>query len=130
MPDTAKPYALIIEDTEDIAVILQITLGTIGFETRHAPNGAQALKIFGERRPDLVLLDIGMPDMNGWQVLESIKKQFPDANMPVIVLTAFDDPANKLIGKLQNLVFRYLTKPFDPDALRRTAREAVGMTSA
>ena len=130
MPDTAKHYALIIEDTEDIAVILQITLGTIGFETRHAPNGTQALKIFGERRPDLVLLDIGMPDMNGWQVLEAIKKQFPDANMPVIVLTAFDDPANKLIGKLQNLVFRYLTKPFDPEALRRTAREAVGMTSA
>jgi DNA-binding response OmpR family regulator len=129
MLDAAKPYVLIIEDTEDIAVILQITLSTSGFETRHAPNGTQALRIFGERRPDLILLDIGMPDMNGWQVLEAIKKQFPDANMPVIVLTAFDDPANKLIGKLQHLVYRYLTKPFDPERLRTTAREAVGMAS-
>ncbi len=129
MSDAAKPYVLIIEDTEDIAVIIQLTLGASGFETRHAPNGTQALRIFEERRPDLVLLDIGMPDMNGWQVLEAIKKQFPDANMPVIVLTAFDDPANKLIGKLQHLVYRYLTKPFDPERLRNTAREAVGMTS-
>lgn len=128
MPDAAKPYVLIIEDTEDIAGIIELTLNMIGFDTRHAPNGMRALQYFEERRPDLIILDIGMPDMNGWQVLEAIKKQFPDANMPVIVLTAFDDPANKLIGKLQNLVFRYLTKPFDPEGLRRAAREALGLS--
>ena len=61
------------------------------------------------------------------QVLEFIKSRVPDTTFPIIMLTAFDDPANKLIGKLQGRVFRYLTKPFAPDVLVQTVREAMAV---
>ncbi len=125
MATSEKPFALVVEDTEDIAGIIQMTLGRIGVESQHAPNGYSALETLVQRQPDLLMLDIGMPGMNGWEVLEAIKEQHPDADFPIIILTAFDDPTNKLIGKLQNRVFRYLTKPFDPELLEQTVREAL-----
>lgn len=125
MSPSNNPFALIVEDTEDIAGIIQLTLKRLGVDTEHVPNGYAALEFLRQRQPDLLMLDIGMPGMNGWEVLEALKDQHPDASFPVIILTAFDDPTNKLIGKLQDRVFRYLTKPFDPDVLEAAAKEAL-----
>lgn len=119
---------LIVEDTEDVAGIMRLTLEQVGLQTHHAPNGPRALEFLETRFPDAMVLDIGMPGMSGWEVLEEIKARYPEATFPVIVLTAFDDPANKLIGKLQARVFRYMTKPFDPTTLIQTVREALGVT--
>jgi two-component system nitrogen regulation response regulator GlnG len=121
----AEKYALIVEDTADIAGIMQLALDNMNIANQHAPNGFMALEMLESRLPDLMLLDIGMPGMNGWEVLEAIKTRWPDADFPVIVLTAFSDPANRLIGKLQAHVFRYLTKPFDVEELSRIVREAL-----
>jgi len=120
-----SPFALIAEDTEDIAGLMQLTLMRLGIDSHHAINGIRAIEFLAERTPDIMLLDIGMPGMNGWEVLEKVKQCYPDTHFPVIVLTAFDDPANKLIGKLQARVFRYITKPFDMDVLAQTVREAL-----
>ena len=62
--------------------------------------------------------------MNGWAVLDEIKVRYPQATFPVIVLTAFNDPANKLVGKFQQQVFRYCTKPTDLRTLANTVIEA------
>jgi two-component system nitrogen regulation response regulator GlnG len=121
----AEKYALIVEDTADIAGIMQLTLDNMNIAHQHAPNGFLALEMLESRLPDIMLLDIGMPGMNGWEVLEAVKARWPDADFPVIVLTAFSDPANRLIGKLQAHVFRYLTKPFDVEELSRVVREAL-----
>jgi DNA-binding response OmpR family regulator len=120
-------FALIAEDTDDIAGLMQMTLTRMDIDSHHAANGLLALDFLASRLPDIMLLDIGMPGKNGWQVLEEVKERYPDSDFPVIILTAFDDPANKLIGKLQARVFRYLTKPFDPDVLAQTVREALAM---
>lgn len=126
MSTTRQPYfALITEDTEDIAGLMQLTLLGMGIDSHHAASGSLALDFLEQRTPDIMLLDIGMPGMNGWEVLEKVKERYPDTDFPVIVLTAFDDPANKLIGKLQARVFRYITKPFDMDVLAQTVREAL-----
>jgi two-component system nitrogen regulation response regulator GlnG len=77
--------------------------------------------------PDILLLDINMPGMSGWQVLETVKERYPDFAFPVIVLTALTDPANRLIGKLQQHVVRYMTKPFELDDLADTVRQALGI---
>jgi DNA-binding response OmpR family regulator len=122
---TQSYFALIAEDTADIAGLMQMTLTRLGVDSHHALNGILALVFLSERVPDILLLDIGMPGMNGWEVLERVKERYPDTHFPVIVLTAFDDPANKLIGKLQGRVFRYITKPFDMDVLAETVREAL-----
>jgi two-component system nitrogen regulation response regulator GlnG len=123
----ANLFALIVEDTEDIAGIMQLTLERMGIENIHAANGFQALNLLESRFPDVLLLDIGLPGMSGWEVLEAIKQRWPDVNFPVIVLTAFSDPANRLIGKLQAHVFRYMTKPFDVETLEQVVREALNL---
>jgi DNA-binding response OmpR family regulator len=125
---TQTYFALITEDTEDIAGLMQLALMRLGIESHHAINGSLALEFLAQRTPDIMLLDIGMPGMNGWEVLEKVKERYPDSHFPVIVLTAFDDPANKLIGKLQARVFRYITKPFDMDMLAQTVREALHLS--
>jgi DNA-binding response OmpR family regulator len=121
-------FALIAEDTFDIAGLMQLTLARINVESHHASNGILALEFLANRLPDVLLLDINMPGKNGWQVLEGVKELYPDSTFPVIVLTALDDPANKLIGKLQARVFRYLTKPFDPRELEATVKDALGIS--
>src|SRR5262249_14282762 len=120
-------FALIIEDDEPMGRVMQITLERGGFETAYAPNGFAALNMLETRLPDIILLDIAMPGMNGWESLQAINEQFPDAVFPVIVLTAYDDSVNKMIGSLQSQVFRYIVKPFDPAFLLKSVREALGI---
>jgi DNA-binding response OmpR family regulator len=121
-------FALIIEDDQSMGRVMQITLERSGFQTAYAPNGFAALNLIEQRIPDVVLLDIAMPGMNGWESLAAINEQYPSAKFPVIILSAFDDQTNKTIGALQEQVYRYIVKPFDPSFLLKTVREALGIT--
>jgi CheY-like chemotaxis protein len=121
-----SPLVLIVEDTLDAAQLMQISLRRAGIQDiLHAENGRSALDYLEMYTPDVMILDIGMPDMSGWSVLEFVKQRHGDTSFPVIMLTAFDDPANKLIGKLQSRVYRYLTKPFLPEVLIQTVKDAI-----
>ncbi|MBI5668178.1 MAG: response regulator [Chloroflexi bacterium] len=123
----ADRYALIVEDSADIAGMIQMLLTRMGIESQHAGNGFAALKCLEDRLPDVLLLDINMPGMSGWQVLDAIKERHPDFSFPIIVLTALADPANRLIGKLQHHVVRYMTKPFSMEELAKNVREVLGL---
>ncbi|PJF40666.1 MAG: response regulator [Chloroflexi bacterium] len=118
---------LIVEDTQDTADLMMLTLQRLGVETFHAPDGYVALEFLENNTPDLMLLDIGLPGMSGWDVLEAIKEHDPDNSFPVIVLTAFADPTNKLIGKFQNRVHQYITKPFEMKHLQEVVREVLSL---
>ncbi|MFZ4826561.1 MAG: response regulator transcription factor [Phototrophicaceae bacterium] len=102
--------ALIIEDTAELAEILRITMTNMGIETFTAFHGRKAIDFIQTHRPDLILLDIGLPDMSGWKVLETLE-QLDIALPKIVVISAFSDPANRLVGKLQG-VNSYLIKPF------------------
>jgi CheY-like chemotaxis protein len=122
-------FALIIEDDEAMGRVMQITLERGGIQTAYAPNGFAALNFLEKQRvPDIILLDISMPGMTGWESLEAISQQYPDSTFPVIILSAFDDKTNKTIGATHERVFRYIVKPFDPSHLLNTVREALGIT--
>ncbi len=123
--DAQSLLALIVEDHDDIAGLMQVSLRRLGVNSHHARSGFLALDFLAHSTPDLLLLDINMPGMTGWQVLDTIKERYPDARYPVIVLTALTDPANRTIGKLQSQVVRYLTKPFDLDVFEQAVREAL-----
>lgn len=125
--DTPSYDALIVEDSDDIANILKMALDQLGIHSRRAADGPRALDLVEQHVPDLLLLDIGLPSMSGWDVLDAIKTRYPDANMPVIVLSAFGDPANRLVGKFQRHVFRYFVKPFDVREVTQAVREALNM---
>lgn len=116
---------LIVEDIEDLAGVMQITLRRMGINTHHVSDGYAALDFLAENTPDLVLLDIGLPGMSGWDVLENIKANMEEIPFPIIILTAFNDPANRLIGRLQKYVTQYVTKPFEVETLRKAVRSAL-----
>jgi DNA-binding response OmpR family regulator len=119
---------LIVEDTMELAEILQVTLERMNLKVFHATHGNKALEIYETEHPDLVLLDIALPDMTGWKVLETIRAQQRGEKSPlIIVITAYGDPANRLMGKLQG-IHSYLVKPFTPDEIEEVVAKALGLS--
>jgi DNA-binding response OmpR family regulator len=99
---------LAIEDDADIRQVLRAVLEREGFQVTEAVSGREGLREFHRIRPDLVLLDVGLPDLDGWQVLERIR-DLSDA--PVLMLTALASEQDKVRG-LNAGADDYLTKPF------------------
>ena len=97
-----------IEDDRDIALGIRTVLTRNGFEVASSPDGRHGLRAFHAARPDLVVLDIGLPTMDGWQVLERIRDL---SDVPVLILTAHGTEADKVRG-LHGGADDYLTKPF------------------
>ena len=120
-----SPSILIIEDSTELAEIIEATLQRINIVTAHETHGNKALNRYTEMQPDLVLLDIGLPDMSGWQLLDYIREKKGNSDMPaVIIITAYGDPANRLVGKLQN-VREYLIKPFTSDEVEKVVMKVL-----
>ncbi len=117
-PDTTPKAAsqlssalvLIAEDEPEIADILAAYLGRNGFRVMHAADGRRALDLHLSLKPDLILLDVQMPHLDGWQVLSEIRHR---GNTPVIMLTALDQDIDKLLG-LRIGADDYVVKPFNP----------------
>jgi DNA-binding response OmpR family regulator len=99
---------LVIEDDADIALGVQTVLGRNGFEVTTAAEGREGLRVFHSKRPDIVVLDVGLPEMDGWTVLERIREL---SQVPVLMLTAHGQEAEKVRG-LRSGADDYLTKPF------------------
>ncbi len=121
------PKCLIVEDAIELAEVLSATLQRMNIDTVCERSGARASARFEQLQPDIVLLDIGLPDMTGWKVLDNIKDNHRGNGMPlpvVIVITAYGDATNRLVGKLQG-VHSYLVKPFTPDEVEQVIREAL-----
>ncbi len=124
-PGDAGYRILIIEDMVELAMILQRILERMGFEVWHAADGQRALEAFHSQKPDLVLLDIALPDITGWRLLEEMRAGSQDGAGPVVlVITAYGDPANRLMGKLQG-VQGYLIKPFKVEDVGRAVMSAL-----
>jgi len=120
---------LIAEDDDEIGDILASYLARGGFRTLRAADGQRTLDLHLSARPDLVLLDVQMPVLDGWRVLAELRRR---GTTPVIMVTAMDGDVDKLMG-LRTGADDYVVKPFNPAevvaraeaVLRRTARAAV-----
>src|SRR5262245_44256133 len=106
-------HILVVDDEPRIAEIARDYLERAGFTVSMAGNGAGALAYAPSRRPDLVVLDLGLPQMDGLDVTRALRKQ---SNVPIIMLTARVDESDKLIG-LELGADDYVTKPFSPKEL-------------
>ncbi|KWE65959.1 two-component system response regulator [Burkholderia ubonensis] len=106
----AQPLVLIAEDELEIADILAAYFARSGFRTVHAADGRRALDLHLSIKPDLVLLDVQMPHVDGWKVLTEIRHR---GSTPVILLTALDQDLDKLMG-LRIGADDYVVKPFNP----------------
>ena len=105
---TVKGRVLVIEDERDIALGIRTVLTRSGFVVAHSADGREGLRAFHDARPDLVVLDIGLPSLDGWAVLERIRDL---SDVPVLMLTAHGNEADKVRG-LRSGADDYLTKPF------------------
>jgi CheY-like chemotaxis protein len=122
------PTVLLVEDSDEFAAIVRETLRRIKVDVAHAHDGRMATEYLRTNVPDVILLDLNLPDMTGWNILDQTKEKFedvPKADRPrIIILTAYNDPANRLVGKLQD-VFRFLVKTTTPLELQKVVREAL-----
>ncbi|MBQ3258650.1 MAG: response regulator transcription factor [Oscillospiraceae bacterium] len=108
-----RKRALIVEDDINIAELLKIYLQKDGFETENAYDGGRAVALAESFRPDIILLDIMLPVMDGWQVCREVRKI---SQVPIIMLTAKGESMDKISG-LEMGADDYVTKPFDPKEL-------------
>jgi DNA-binding response OmpR family regulator len=109
----AKKHILIIEDDLDISRLLMLELSEVGFEVSHYDNGVRGLSAVREHNPDLVVLDLGLPDVEGAEIARRIRKT---STTPIIVLTAADDVQTK-VELLTSGADDYLAKPFHTEEL-------------
>ena len=101
---------LVVDDTEDCRLILRTMLESQGHRVRLAENGAQALAAVREQRPDVIMLDVMMPDMSGIEVLQELRSQPSTASVPVILVTARTGDDDVMDG-YQHGADYYITKP-------------------
>jgi DNA-binding response OmpR family regulator len=105
----APQTVLIVEDDEAIASSVAYSLDRAGYRTLRAGDGAQALRLFRQQRPDLVILDLMLPQMDGWRVTEELRRE--DPRVPVIVCSARTSEFDRVHG-LEMGADDYVTKPF------------------
>lgn len=115
---------LVIEDSSTTRKVIAITLSQSGYEIIEATDGLEALSKLNEVRPDLILLDIILPKMDGYKILSIIKENSEFKHIPVIMLTSKDGIINKVKGKVAGST-AYLTKPFDPTQLVATIEKHI-----
>jgi DNA-binding response OmpR family regulator len=104
---------LVADDDRDLLALIAFALAQAGYLVEQALDGREALRIFDAAEPELVLLDINMPDINGFQVCESIRKR---SHVPIMMLTARGEEED-LVRALELGADDYLTKPFSPRTL-------------
>jgi len=117
-----KYRILLIEDDPTITNVVELNLRLENYDVYLASDGEEGLKMVEEVDPDLVILDVMMPKMDGWQVLMELKSREDTRDIPVIMLTAMGDERSRVIG-LRGGADDYISKPFSP--LELTARVKV-----
>jgi DNA-binding response OmpR family regulator len=104
---------LVVDDADKIRGTIRGLLERAGHEVLEATDGRSCLRVLYEHRPDAVLLDISMPDMDGWQALERIRDL---TDVPILMVSSYDAPPERIRG-LREGADDYIVKPFEPEEL-------------
>ena len=116
---------LCIEDEPEMIDLIRLILGRRGFEVKGATSGADGLKMIREEQPDLILLDLMMPAMDGWEVYQQIKADERTKGIPVIVVTAKAQSIDRVLGLHIAKVDDYIAKPFSPQELMNSVEKVI-----
>jgi len=117
MDTEANMRILCIEDEPEMIDLISLILSRRGFEVKGASGGREGLEMVRKEKPDLVLLDLMMPDMDGWEVYQQMKASKATSTIPVIVVTAKAQSIDKVLGLHIAKVDDYIAKPFSPQEL-------------
>jgi DNA-binding response OmpR family regulator len=114
-----------IEDEPEMIDLFKLILNRRGFEVIGANGGRQGLDLVRELKPDLVLIDLMMPDMDGWEVYQQLKGDPATQHIPVIVVTAKAQSIDRVLGLHIAKVNDYIAKPFSPSALLESIEQVL-----
>jgi DNA-binding response OmpR family regulator len=122
-------HILIAEDERDIRELVAFTLGFAGHQVTQAANGEEAVRLAMQVKPDLILTDVRMPKMTGYDVCKEIKASEATKHVPVVILSAKGQDEEKELGRSVG-ADDYILKPFAPDELQRRVAEILQRTSS
>jgi two-component system response regulator VicR len=129
MSNKGAKQILCIEDEPEMIDLIRLILGRRGFEVKGAGGGMEGIKMVRQEHPDLVLLDLMMPDMDGWEVYQQMKADETTRNIPVIVVTAKAQSIDKVLGLHIAKVDDYIAKPFSPQELLNSVEKVFAKQS-
>jgi DNA-binding response OmpR family regulator len=121
---------LCIEDEPEMIDLIRLILSRRGFEISGANGGKEGLEMVRREHPDLVLLDLMMPQIDGWEVYQQMKSDPALKTIPVIVVTAKAQSIDKVLGLQIAKVDDYITKPFSPQDLLASVDKVLGSKPA
>ncbi len=105
------------EDDKDMVELVRIILGREGYQVEGIAEGQAGIKAVQQNSPDVILLDLMLPDMDGWEIFRQLKHDESTADIPVIVITAKAQSIDKVLGLEIAKVDDYISKPFRPNEL-------------
>ncbi|MFA5430528.1 MAG: response regulator [Candidatus Omnitrophota bacterium] len=112
----ARKRIMVVEDEQEIRRLMSFHIAISGYDAVPVSDGAEAVKSIREKLPDLIVLDILMPRMNGWELLACLRREFRGSDIPVIVVSALGEVDDKLRAFASGAE-DYMTKPFSPREL-------------
>ncbi|MDA7857878.1 response regulator [bacterium] len=115
---------LVVDDEPDVVNFIKTRLEADNFKVVIARDGLAAMEMVNKEKPDLILLDIMLPKLNGWEVCKRLKRHIRHKYIPIVMVTAKDQPIDKIIGQSLGS-FEYITKPFNPSELMETVSKAL-----
>jgi DNA-binding response OmpR family regulator len=118
-----------IEDEPEMIDLVRLILGRKGYEVIGANGGIEGLDAVRREHPDIILLDLMMPDMDGWEVYQQIKADPDLKQIPVVVVTAKAQSIDKVLGLHIAKVDDYITKPFGPQELLESIEKILSVPS-
>lgn len=119
---------LVVDDEPDVLLLCRVNLRHDGFEVIEAPDGSSALQLVHEHPPDVIVLDLMLPTVNGFQVLAELAGDIGTEDIPVAILSAKAQVADRVTA-LRGGAIAYLTKPFSPERLVELVRELADSSS-
>jgi len=120
----SRPKVLVVDDETDIRELCRVNLEFSGYDVLEAADGEEALEVCRRERPDLIFLDLMMPKIDGWGVLEALQRDSDWATIPVVLLTAKGADEDQIRGWLGGIA-EFVSKPFNPMVLIDCAKAAL-----
>ena len=130
MNTTSVKRIVCIEDEPEMIDLIRLILNRRGYDVYGAPGGKEGLELVRELIPDLVLLDLMMPDMDGWEVYQQMKADETIHHIPVIIVTAKAQNIDKVLGLHIAKVDDYIAKPFGPQELTNSVEKILSQRSS
>ena len=119
-------HIIYVEDDPEIVDLVSLILGPNGYKISGVFNGREGLQRIIAEKPDLVLLDLMVPELDGWEILQKLKSNDETSHIPVIVITAKAQPIDQAIGIHVAKVDAYLCKPFQPQDILDNVEKFLG----